>query len=211
MKTEHIKMDKHIPDPPPPEVTKNAETENQASEQERMIVSSYKYGEHYENRANEIKKQNCRVISIGLFLLVIIHVMLFCSFLFDQSIYAIKNATLSLFAIDKINTNHIIIIYYISKISILIFWFALFWWCARIFNQLRRLEITYRDKYIVAETYEKFIENNKDEQNCNIVKETILKHLFAPSLEQAENNIQKRHLTELLKDLLKLIRDIKNQ
>lgn len=78
-------------------------------------------------------------------------------------------------------------VFIIGKIVLFAFLISTFAWVAKIFNQLRRLEITYRDKAIVAETYLAFLIDSDDE-TISSMKDYALKTIFEPSLIQSERS-----------------------
>jgi hypothetical protein len=75
----------------------------------------------------------------------------------------------------------------LGKFTVFIFMVSVFAWMARIFNQIRRLEITYGDKAIIAKTYESFLKGAEDNETM-LMKKAALKTLFEPTLVQAERS-----------------------
>ena len=63
----------------------------------------------------------------------------------------------------------------------------------------------------MAETYGKFIQNNRDEGSHTIIREHAHKAMFSLTLEQAEKNLEKRFAFDARtsKVILKIIKALK--
>ena len=184
-------MTSEIPSPDP---TNLDEEKSQIKEKKYVDVdaakdSSYKYGEHYKVRADEIKYKKIRWAFI-FFILLCITLLSPCvsNCFFKKTIKVLVKAIHGLDCEATLTSGQVIAIYYFIRVSFLIIMGGMITWVAHIFNQLRRLEITYRDKYIMAETYEKFIQNSNDEKSHELVRKHALETMFSLTLEQAERD-----------------------
>lgn len=150
--------------------------------------SSHKYGHFFKLRADDLEGQLARWenVLIVLFMLVILCMVLSNTWFEILIAPSLKRSLISLGIKEELSSNQFLLIYCFSKISILGFLITIFIWISRIYNQIRRLKITYKDKYIIAVTSENFIQNSRDDESRSLIKEYAYKALFSLTLEQAE-------------------------
>lgn len=125
--------------------------------------SAYMYGKHFKERAEDLKKEVKNFLCI-LILLFIAIVGIFVYLFFNYE-----------------STNYMA--FPLIKTTGLLFLVSVFWWVAKLYNQLRQLQIFYLDKYILAETYCKFIQNSDDESSHAHVRKIGIERLFSSSLD----------------------------
>ena len=85
---------------------------------------------------------------------------------------------------EKLSVNFFIAVYLTTKFVLFAFLVSAFAWLTKIFSQLRRLEITYRDKKIITETYRHIFAD----EDAPIAKEEALKVIFEPALLLSERS-----------------------
>ena len=176
-------------DPPNLDKEKSQTEEKQYVDAEAAKDSSYKYGEHYKVRADEIK--NKKFFWGGILFILLCTALLspyISNYFLEKTIEVLVKAIYDLGYEVNLTSGQVIAIYYFLRVSFLVVMGVMITWVAHIFNQLRRLEITYRDKYIMAETYEKFIQNSNDEKSHELVRKHALEAMFSLTLEQAERD-----------------------
>lgn len=95
------------------------------------------------------------------------------------------------------NLNQILYSYYIGKILVAIILASVLFWVLNIFGHLRRLQINYYDKSVIAESYKQLLILDKDE-NVRIATEKVMESLFTTfdSLEKSKS-YKDEHLLEV--------------
>jgi hypothetical protein len=154
----------------------------------------------FKNRACKIRWQKWLVF---VFLILIVFSVIGFSWVYENCIFRIELLEKWQELTDKkISNSWLSVIYLLGKTVGLLFLISLFVWVAKIFNNLRRLEITYHDKslnlgLLMLLTYDA---DYKDQ----IVG--ILNSTFEPTLHQAESNDKhENHYEKLIEPLAKLI------
>lgn len=149
---------------------KEAKAEESYYTAESLKVSAYLYGKHFKERADDLKKEvkNFRRILISLFI-AIVGIFVYLFFNYESTNYNYES------------TNYVA--FFLIKNSGLIFLVSVFWWVTKLYNQLRQLQIFYLDKYILAETYCKFIQNSDDASSHALVRKIGIERLFSSSLD----------------------------
>jgi hypothetical protein len=140
---------------------------------EALKESAYRYGQHFKERAKNLEEE------ISLFRRILIALFAFVLVAMVISIYYAERYGLDVSTF--------------TRFGVFAFLISVFWWVARLYNQLRQLRIFYLDKYILAETYCMFVRNSDDKESHTFVREAGVERLFSSSLEVGSKFIKNNH------------------
>jgi hypothetical protein len=158
-----------------------------------------------------VRVRNGKYWVIGLIVIIIALIISLPCWYSDYAKVIILNE-LQAFSEEKFSSSFLLSVYLVSKFVIFAFLVSILGWLIKIYNSLRRLEITYHDKAATAETFALLYVDDDAR-----LDEHAFGLFFEPTLQQAEKQKQHdhehhTHLADSMADLIdKIVESLKRK